>query len=95
MIDAPYKASLVYPAIWHDYMYTCSTDKTRKQIDDTFFALLRYEQNSMWQSIKMYLAVRLFGGSYFNNPGSCAVASIQFEVNKAKHLKEDNDHGKL
>lgn len=93
VFDAPYKASFIYPAIWHDYMYTCSTDKTRKQIDDVFFWLLRYEQNSMWQSIKMYLAVRMFGSSYFNNPGSCSVMRVQLETGKTKYEKENDHHG--
>lgn len=94
-IDAPYKSSLVYPAIWHDYMYSCSTNKTRKYIDDVFFWLLRYEQNSLYTSLKMYLAVRLFGGSYFNNPGSCVEMIVQKEQDKIKHDEENHQHGKL
>lgn len=90
-IEAPYKASLIYPAIWHDYMYSCSTNKTRKQIDDTFFWLLRYEQNSLLTSLKMYMAVRLFGGYYFDHPGTCGDMIIQIEKDKAKFHKENPD----
>ena len=92
-IDAPYKASFVYPAIWHDFMYTCAKNKTRKEIDDTFFWLLRYEQNSLYTSIKMYIAVRLFGGNYFKKPSGCADAEIQMDLNKQQHDKENVNHG--
>jgi len=90
-IDAPYKSSFVYPAIWHDFMYSCNTTMPRKQIDDVFFWLLRYEQNSLYTSLKMYLAVRVFGGSYFNNPGSCAEMVVQKEQNKSKYKKGNPD----
>ena len=31
-IDAPYKASFIYPALWHDYNYSCPSKRTRKQM---------------------------------------------------------------
>jgi len=92
-IDAPYKATFIYPAIWHDYMYTCSTNKSRKEIDDIFFWLLRFEQNSLFSSYKMYLAVRIFGGFYFNKPGMCADTIIQREQNKIQYDEENVNHG--
>lgn len=90
-IDAPYKSAFVFPAIWHDYMYACSTNMTRKQIDDIFFWLLRYEQNSLLTSLKMYIAVRLFGSTYFDNPGSCAIEIVQHEEDKHKYSKENHN----
>lgn len=92
-IDAPYKATFVYPAIWHDYMYTCSKNKTRKEIDDTFFWLLRFEQNSLLTSLKMYIAVRIFGNNYFNTSSSCTETVIQEELNKKQYDKENVNHG--
>jgi len=90
-IEAPYKSSFVYPAIWHDYMYLCSNNLSRKDIDDIFFSLLRYEQNSLFTSLKMYLAVRLFGSSYFNN-NTCSDTIIQEEM-EHKYKKENKHHG--
>lgn len=92
-LEAPYKASFVFPAIWHDYMYTCAKNKSRKEIDDIFFWLLRYEQNSLFTSLKMYIAVRLFGGEYFKLPSSCKDMVIQEEVNKKQYDKENVNHG--
>jgi hypothetical protein len=92
-IDAPYKAKFVYPAIWHDYMYSCNSNKSRKQIDDIFFWLLRYEQNSLFSSFKMYLAVRMFGGFYYNKASICNDVNQQQEQNKIQYDKENVNHG--
>jgi len=64
-IEAPYKAEYVYASIWHDYHYSCPGKMNRKEIDDIFYNLLLNEQASPWSAIKMYIAVRLFGGSHF------------------------------
>ena len=91
-LEAPYNAKFVYPAIWHDYMYVCNDRLSRKDIDDIFFWLLRYEQNSLYTSVKMYLAVRLFGAKYYNED-SCREVLIQEEVNENKYNRENKNHG--
>lgn len=70
-IDAPYKANLVYPSLWHDYHYVCPGKLSRKEIDDVFYSLLRYEQTGHFKALKMYIAVRLFGSSHFNKDEIC------------------------
>jgi hypothetical protein len=92
-IDAPYKASFIYPALWHDYNYSCPSKRTRKQIDDIFFWLLRNEQNSLYTSLKMYLAVRVFGMSYFNENGVCEDIVIQIEKDEQYYKQENKNHG--
>ena len=94
-LEAPYKASFVYPAIWHDYAYTCPGKFTRKEIDDIFYNMLRYEGNSFYTSFKMYLAVRLVGNLYFNENGICEDLVIQMELDEAKYDKENPNHGQL
>ncbi len=92
-IDAPYKASFIYPALWHDYNYSCPNKKSRKEIDDVFFWLLRNEENSLYTSLKMYLAVRIFGFSHFNEDGICEEVIIQMEKDEKYYNKENINHG--
>jgi hypothetical protein len=92
-IDAPYKASFIYPALWHDYNYSCPSKRTRKQIDDIFFWLLRNEQNSLYTSLKMYLAVRIFGMSHFNENGVCEDIVVQMENDEQYYKEENINHG--
>lgn len=92
-IDAPYKASFIYPALWHDYNYSCPSKRTRKQIDDIFFWLLRNEQNSLYTSLKMYLAVRIFGMSHFNENGVCEEVVVQLEKDAQYYYQENINHG--
>lgn len=59
---APSYSSIVYPAILHDYFYSCrDTHVSRRFADDVFYASLLSEGISKFTAIKMYLAVRLFG----------------------------------
>tara|TARA_R110000868_G_C10918340_1_gene765473 strand:- start:1352 stop:1891 length:540 start_codon:yes stop_codon:yes gene_type:complete len=92
-IDAPYKASFIYPALWHDYNYSCPSKRTRKQIDDIFFWLLRNEQNSLYTSLKMYLAVRIFGMTHFNENGVCEDIVVQIENDEQYYKQENINHG--
>ena len=92
-VDAPYKASFIYPALWHDYFYSCPNKKSRKEIDDIFFLLLINEQNSLYNSFKMYLAVRLFGSSHFKDNGICEEVVIQIEKDEQYYNKENANHG--
>jgi len=90
-IDAPYKSSFVYPSIWHDYNYSCPEKRTRKEIDDMFFWLLRNEGNSLYSSLKMYIAVRIFGRSHFTENSVCEEIVVQKE--KEYYSKENSNHG--
>jgi hypothetical protein len=92
-LDAPYKASFVYPAIWHDYAYVCPGKFTRKDVDDIFYNMLRFEGNSFYTSFKMYLAVRLFGGFYFNENGICEDLVIQMEADEKQYNEDNPNHG--
>ena len=88
-VDAPYKASFVYPALWHDYNYTCPGNIPRKDIDDVFYDLLRAEGNSIYTSLKMYMAVRLFGFRHFANNQNCKDYLLQKEQDK-NYYEEEN-----
>lgn len=91
-IDAPYKASFIYPAVWHDFNYTCPGNLSRKEIDDIFYDLLRYEGNSIYTSLKMYIAVRIFGFNHFAKNQNCKDLVIQQEVDE-KFYSEENSNG--
>lgn len=90
-IDAPYKASFVYPAIWHDFYYTCPGKIPRKNIDDVFYHLLRAEGNSVYTSLKMYIAVRMFGFRKFSANQSCDEVFVQQESNEEYYKRENPD----
>lgn len=89
LVEAPYKASFIYASIWHDYYYTCPNGIHRKTIDEVFYTLLRTEGNSLYTSLKMYIAVRLFGWTHFNNGAECKEIEIQIE-DDAKFYKQEN-----
>lgn len=90
-VEAPYKASFVYAAIWHDYYYTCPGKIPRKEIDDVFYHLLRAEGNSAFTSLKMYMAVRLFGYFRFSENQICEDLLIQQESDELFYRKENPD----
>lgn len=83
--SAPYKSDLVYASIWHDYMYSCPNGMSRKEIDDIFLSLLTHEKASTFNSIQMYLAVRIFGDSHFYSDGICDELIV-------KEMAEDEDY---
>ena len=93
-VEAPYKASFVYAAIWHDYYYTCPGKIPRKDIDDVFYHLLREQGNSMLSSLKMYIAVRIFGYFKFSENLSCHDLLIQQESDELFY-REENPDGKF
>jgi hypothetical protein len=70
-LDAPFKASFVYSAIWHDYHYSCPDKMSRKEIDDIFYSLLIDQNATTWEATKMYIGVRVFGKTHFVENGLC------------------------
>jgi hypothetical protein len=70
-ILSPRYSSFVYPAIMHDYLYSCPGALTRKYADDALFAALVSEGVSKYTAYKFYYAVRLFGSSHFKKNNYC------------------------
>lgn len=71
MFLAPSNSDLMAPSILHDYLYRCTSSYTRYESDSIFYYALRKNGISVYTSYKMYLAVRLFGGSNFDPKGLC------------------------
>lgn len=73
-ILSPRYSSFVYPSILHDYFYSCPTyNITRKFADDVFYWALINQGISKFTATKMYIAVRLFGGFFFQKKRMCSV----------------------
>lgn len=65
-IMAPFHASLIRPAIVHDWFYRKTCDFTRYETDLIFYYMLKNEGVSTTRASIMYYAVRLFGWNYYN-----------------------------
>jgi hypothetical protein len=63
---APNDDYTVYPAIVHDYLYSCADPVTRKYADDVLYSFLLKSGASYRHALEFYLAVRFFGGSHFD-----------------------------
>lgn len=57
----PDRASYMYPAILHDYLYESDLLKSRKKADDVFYYALINQGVSKKSAFTMYAMVRLFG----------------------------------
>ncbi len=64
-VFAPQYSGFVAPAILHDYFYRCNSDVTRAFADEVLYSALIGENVTAFTASKFYLAVRLFGGSHF------------------------------
>jgi hypothetical protein len=60
-IFPPDRATYMYPAILHDYLYESDALKSRKKADLAFFDALRNQGASKKSAYTMYIVVRLFG----------------------------------
>ncbi len=60
-IFPPDRATYMYPAILHDYLYETDLLKSRKQSDLVFYDALRNQGASKKSAYTMYIVVRLFG----------------------------------
>lgn len=65
-IMAPFHASLIRPAVVHDWLYRKTCDFTRYETDLIFYHMLKNEGVSTVRASLMYYAVRLFGWNYYN-----------------------------
>ncbi len=70
-ILAPSRSDFIAPSILHDYLYTCHNGYERQEIDEIFYDSLIDNGVSRIRAYEMYLAVRFFGESHFNEEGSC------------------------
>lgn len=70
-VISPYYTKLIYPAILHDYLYTCPEDLPRDAIDDIFYGALLSSGINQSLAFKMWLAVHLFGGTHFLSGNKC------------------------
>jgi len=65
-IMAPHHATLVRPAIIHDWFYRKTCDFDRKQTDLIFYHMLKNDGVSTFTASLMYYAVRAWGWNYYN-----------------------------
>ena len=62
---APNESDTIYPAILHDYLYSCGGWVTRKYADDALYSFLLERGYPRYKSFAFYVAVRLFGAAHF------------------------------
>jgi hypothetical protein len=72
-ILSPRYSAFVYPAILHDYLYSCNDLGNRKWADQTLYSALISEGVSRYTATKFYLGVRLFGGRHYDKRNSTCV----------------------
>jgi hypothetical protein len=70
-VIAPNEAHFVYPAILHDYLYSCPHGLERQDIDGIFYSFLRERGVSQFKAYQFFFAVRVFGGSHFTKHNYC------------------------
>ena len=62
---APTHSSYIAASILHDYLYACTTELTRYQVDSVFYNAMRDNKVPVSTALKMYYAVRIFGGRHY------------------------------
>ena len=62
---SPNDSDTVYPAILHDYLYSCGGWVVRKYADDVLYSFLIERGYPKYKALPFYLAVRVFGASHF------------------------------
>ena len=70
-IIAPSDDHFVYPAILHDFLYSCPRTLPRDKIDSIFYSFLRERGVKKFQAYQFFLAVRIFGNSHFTQHDAC------------------------
>lgn len=71
IILSPNYSGFVAPSIMHDFMYKCPNGYSRLQIDRFFYYALLENGISRYTAYKMYMAVRIFGGSFYQEHTFC------------------------
>ncbi len=67
----PEYAPLMYPALIHDYLYSCPGNYSRRYADEVFYSAMISNGLSKYIASKMYWSVRLFGKPHFNEGNEC------------------------
>jgi len=62
---SPNDSDTVYPAILHDYLYSCGGWVSRKYADDVLYSFLIEQGYPKYKALPFYIAVRVFGSSHF------------------------------
>lgn len=69
---SPAYSSFIYPAILHDYLYTCpGFEVSRRYADDIFYSALIAQGVSQFTATVMYMSVRMFGNKHFQKGQYC------------------------
>ena len=71
MFIAPGRSDFIAPAILHDYLYSCHSGFTRKEVDNVFLNALIRNGVSKFRAYQMYYTVRLFGGDHYDLKQTC------------------------
>ena len=79
-ILAPDYSEIIGPAILHDYLYECPGKRTRQDIDWIFYDYLIKNGISYYTAYKIWAAVRIFGGSHFQNGNNCGTEEDRFDT---------------
>lgn len=66
IIGSPFTGNYVRAALFHDGLYACCT-LDRKLSDEIFLDLMKEDGVGYFKRYSMYLAVRAFGSSAYNN----------------------------
>ncbi len=78
---APQYTGFVAPAILHDYLYGCGNLGDRKWSDEVLYSALLTQEVSKYTAMKFYIAVRLFGGSHFDEHNNFCEKVIYGQAN--------------
>lgn len=71
VILSPNYSGFVAPSIMHDFMYKCPNGYSRLEIDRFFYYALLENGISQYTAYKMYIAVRIFGSSFYQQNTFC------------------------
>ncbi|MGB0768580.1 MAG: DUF1353 domain-containing protein [Phycisphaeraceae bacterium] len=64
---SPYIGEYRRAAALHDSHYIHRYGGSRRAVDRVFYAAMRFDGTSRFKAVAMYVAVRLFGGSYWDS----------------------------
>lgn len=70
-ILSPQMPSFLIPAIFHDYLYSCPGNISRRVVDDILYSALISEGMGKANATAIWISVRLFSGNFFNKGFDC------------------------
>lgn len=92
-IASPNYSAFVAPAILHDYLYQCPNQYSRKTIDEIFYYALLENGAGRLMAYKMFVAVRLFGGSHYHGLSFCIPKNSKAKNAIEESIPQDIDCG--